>query len=576
MAVRLAGIAASKGVTGLAIGRAYVLENHAINVPHYTIGTDTSSIEYACVSLDDAVLQARQALEQLRNSAEALQNTEASAFLEVHELMLHDPVLIGDAKQWIREKHYNPAWALSTQIKAFAAQFEAMQDEYLRERAVDVRQVGDRVLRILLRQQFQAAQGCNDQVFNVAEDTIIIARDISPADMLQFEVALAGTPCLGLVTELGGVTSHTAIVARAKGLPAIVACAGAMHAVRSHDWVVIDTRGGMENASNAVLLTHLSEAELASYRAEHAAALLAHTAKQSSIAAEHTIACTTAEGEAVGLWVNLEEQLALPAKLSDQILGVGLYRSEFLFMGRDTLPSEAEQYSAYAKLVQAFYGKVVTLRTIDIGADKQISTQLSPNISPLGLRAIRYSLANPAAFQTQLRAILRATALCQTASDMHLLLPLISHVDEVKAAKVHIQQAAAALEAEGIAYAMPKIGAMIEVPAAALSIDSLLPELDFCSIGTNDLIQYTLAIDRTDAEVAAFYKTDHPAVLFLIEHVITRCKMAGVEVSVCGEMAGDATLTQKLLALGLRNFSMQPTVIADVKHKILRYSSIKP
>jgi phosphoenolpyruvate-protein phosphotransferase (PTS system enzyme I) len=420
-----------------------------------------------------------------------------------------------------------------------------MEDAYLRERSLDVRQVGERVLKHLT--------GYKPTTFAAGdEDMIIVAHDIAPADMLQFrQVRFAG-----FVTDLGGVTSHTAIVARSLQLPAVVAATDATAQIAQDDWVIVDGDSGRIYV-NPDEPTRAKYARLASEARQRTAAL----------ASLRDVPAQTQDGKHIELHANIELPDDVQEALTAKVDGIGLFRTEFLFMGRKQLPDEQEQFEAYAKVVKAMQGKCVTIRTLDIGADKTLdetyNTQAAVAPNPaLGLRAIRYCLANPELFRTQLRALLRASAL----GHVRILIPMITHVHEVDAALAQIARVKKELRARGVAFDdKVQVGAMIEVPAAALMIDLLIPKLDFFSIGTNDLIQYTLAIDRADSEVAALYEPAHPAVLQLIQHTIARCTAAGKSVSVCGEMAGDTHFTAQLLKMGLTNFSMHPGCILPVK-----------
>jgi phosphoenolpyruvate-protein phosphotransferase (PTS system enzyme I) len=537
---QLEGVAASRGI---AVGRAHVLAAMSEGVSHHLIAQDAIDDELA--RLDAAIDLARTELAELREGLQHDAPTELSAFIEVHELMLHDPALARAPRDLIAGRRYNAAWAMSTQIGKLADQFEQMEDAYLRERGLDVRQVGERVLKHL--------SGVKPTTFAAGdEDMIIVAHDIAPADMLQFrQVRFAG-----FVTDLGGVTSHTAIVARSLQLPAVVAVGDATAQIAQDDWVIVDGDSGRIYI-NPDEPTRAKYARLASEARQRTAAL----------ASLRDVPARTQDGKLIELHANIELPEDVQDALTANVDGIGLFRTEFLFMGRKQLPDEQEQFEAYAKVVKAMQGKCVTIRTLDIGADKTLDetydTQAAVAPNPaLGLRAIRYCLAHPELFRTQLRAILRASAF----GPVRILIPMIAHVHEVDAALTQIARVKKELRAHGLAFDdKVQVGAMIEVPAAALMIDLLIPKLDFFSIGTNDLIQYTLAIDRGDSEVAALYEPAHPAVMQLIAHTIARCTAAGKSVSVCGEMAGDTHFTRQLLHMGLANFSMHPGCVLPVK-----------
>jgi phosphotransferase system enzyme I (PtsI) len=444
-------------------------------------------------------------------------------------------------------------------VEQLAKQFEEMDDEYLRERSFDVRQVGERILKHLAREsgavQPQTAPGAGDEI-------VIVAHDIAPADMLEFkEIHFAG-----FVTDLGGVTSHTAIVARSLQLPAVVACNNATHSIKQDDVLIIDGYTGKVyvNPDEATREKFVALAEL-------------ERGKRAALLEIRDLPAITPAGDRIELAANIELPDDVDDALAANVDAIGLFRTEFLFMGRKLLPDEDEQFSAYARVVLAMAGKPVTIRTLDIGADKALDAAydayaaVAPNPA-LGLRAIRFCLANPEMFRTQLRAILRASAL----GKVKILIPMIAHEYEIEQTLVQIERAKKELKARGEKFdPQVPVGAMIEIPAAALAINTLLPKLDFASLGTNDLIQYTLAIDRADAQVAYLYQPAHPAVMQLIEHTIKSCNLAGKPVSVCGEMAGDPLFTVRLLQMGLKSFSMHPGCILPIK-SIIRATIAPP
>ncbi len=546
----LNGVAASGGI---AIGRAHVLSALSVEVSHHFIGADELEAELA--RFDAAVELARTELSELREGLEHDAPTELSAFIEVHELMLHDPVMTRSPRELIETRRYNAAWALSTQVEQLSRQFEDMDDEYLRERSFDVRQVGERILKHLARESgsghAQTAPGAGDEI-------VIVAHDIAPADMLEFkEVRFAG-----FVTDLGGATSHTAIVARSLQLPAVVACSNATQLIKQDDLLIVDGYSGK-------IYVNPDQAT----RDKFAALAETERRKRAALSSIRDLPAVTPGGQRIELAANIELPDDVDEAMAANVDGIGLFRTEFLFMGRKVLPDEDEQFSAYARVVLAMAGKPVTIRTLDIGADKALDDSynaqaaVAPNPA-LGLRAIRFSLANPEMFRTQLRAILRASAL----GNVNVLIPMIAHEHEIDQALVQIERAKKELKARGEKFAAKvPVGGMIEIPAAALALDTLLPKLDFCSLGTNDLIQYTLAIDRADAEVAHLYNPAHPAVMQLIAHTIKTCKAAGKPVSVCGEMAGDTAFTERLLKMGLTSFSMHPGCILPVKNIVRGY-----
>jgi len=384
---------------------------------------------------------------------------------------------------------------------------------------------------------------------------VLVAQDLSPADMMQFKHSVFA----GFVTAVGGKTSHTAIVARSMDIPAVVGARAASQIIRQDDWVIID-------GSVGVVIVDPSPIVLEEYRFRQRQDLLE---RERLSRLRHTPAITL-DGQKIELLANIEQPSDAAVAVRVGAEGVGLFRSEFLFMGREgRLPDEEAQFKAYKAAVEGMQGMPVTIRTIDVGADKPLDKKSAKEASlnpALGLRAIRWSLADPAMFRTQLRAILRAAAF----GPVQLLFPMVAHAHEAHSIVAQVQQARQELTARGITYGSVTLGAMIEVPAAALIVRTLLQYFDFVSIGTNDLIQYTLAIDRADESVAHLYDPLHPAVLHLIAHVIETANAMGKSVCVCGEMAGDATMTHLLLGLGLRSFSMHPARILSVKQEVLR------
>ncbi len=542
---------------GVAIGRAVLVASSRVDVAHYFI--DEPRVEHEIDRLRHArdVVAAEIALLKREMPPEA--PAELPALLDVHLMLLHDEALAGATKHWIQSRHYNAEWALSAQLEVLARQFDEMDDEYLRERKADLEQVVERLLRALAKEE-PIVPAAARRLQGVGEDPLVlVANDIAPADMLQFK----GSVFTGFVTDVGGRTSHSAIVARSLDIPAVVGAREASRLVRQDDWVVIDGDLG-------VVIVDPSPIVLEEYRYRQRQSEL-ERAKLHRL--RHTPSVTL-DGQAVELLANIELPVDAAVALDSGAVGVGLFRSEFLFMNRDgELPSEDEQFEAYRAVVLAMKGLPVTIRTVDIGADKSLDRMTIHELRhdhvlnpALGLRAIRWSLAEPAMFRQQLRAILRASAF----GKVRLLIPLVANLAEVRLARDALARATQQLADAGVASGPVELGAMIEVPAAALIVPSILRDLDFISIGTNDLIQYTLAIDRADEAVAHLYDPWHPAVLQLISRTIDAANRAGKSVSVCGEMAGDTAFTELLVALGLRSFSMHPSQIAAVKQRVLR------
>lgn len=553
---------------GIAIGRAVLMAGR-VDVAHYFIEPGQVDAEIARVRDGrNAVIDEIHRLQQtIAGMGPKEAPHELSALLDVHLMLLQDEDLISGVKRWISERLYNAEWALTTQLEVLSRQFDEMEDEYLRERKADLEQVAERVLRYMKgvaspvappaapRRSTPARQ--QDLLLDDASvdvPLVLIAHDLSPADMLQFKQSVFA----GFVTDVGGKTSHTAIVARSMDIPAVVGARSASQLVRQDDWVIIDGDAG-------VMIVDPSPIILAEYGFKQRQGEL----ERGRLARLRHTPAITLDGQKVELLANIELPEDAPGAVKAGAVGVGLFRSEFLFMGRKgNLPGEEEQYQAYKRAVEGMEGLPVTIRSIDVGADKPLddSVRDEAHLNPaLGLRAIRWSLSEPAMFLTQLRAILRAAAHGQ----VNLLIPMLAHASEIRQTLSMLDFARAELDNRGIAYGPLRVGAMIEIPAAALTLKIFLKYFDFLSIGTNDLIQYTLAIDRADESVAHLYDPLHPAVLRLVADTIAECNAQGKGVSVCGEMAGDTTLTRLLLGLGLRSFSMHPAQILAVKQEVL-------
>ncbi len=540
-------------VNGYAIGRAAIMGAAALEVPHYYIEAEAAEAE--CARLNQAMNQARDDLMSIVQQLPADAPREIVPMLEVHRLLLDDPMLRQQSGEYITERLYNAEWALATQGQNLAAQFDQIEDTYLRERSADIRQVIERVL-LILSGQASTPNELALQLDHQEAGLIVVARDISPADMLR----LRKVRFSAFLTDLGGPTSHTAIVARSMNIPAVVGLGELRRMVRDGDKLIVDGFKG-------VVIVNPSEVVLQQYRQLQAQ----HLSQREQLDQLRDTPAVTLDGVTVQLEANIE----LPEEAQDAFEagadGIGLFRSEFLFMGRASLPSEQEQFEAYAAVVRTMQGRPVTIRTLDIGADKTLDGEQTVATNPaLGLRAVRYCLMHPDLFQTQLRALLRASQL----GLVRILIPMISSMDEVFAVRQALAQAELSLRAEGLLDPFQyELGAMVEVPAMAIAIEPFAQNLDFLSIGTNDLIQYVMAVDRADAEVMGLYDPLHPAVLRLIAHTINRAESYGKPVAVCGEMAGDARLTHMLLGLGLRCFSMPAAQVAWVKQEVLKAHS---
>jgi phosphotransferase system enzyme I (PtsI) len=560
MTFSIHGLAVARGI---AIGRAVLVASSRVDVAHYFI--EPAQIDPELSRLTQAREAVLAELQILHDNLPKDAPPELAAILDVHLMLVQDAMLADGVTSWVKDRLYNAEWALTSQLDVVARQFDEMDDPYLRERKGDLEQVVERMLRHLkgvthvMPQAAKRSTLPRQQDLQLGDDMdvplVLVAHDLSPADMLQFKQSVF----TGFVTDVGGKTSHTAIVARSLDIPAVVGARTASQLVRQDDWIIIDGDAGVVivNPSPIILAEYGFKQRQAQVERERLSRL------------RHTPAVTL-DGQRVELLANIEMPEDSPAALDVGAVGVGLFRSEFLFMGREgALPDEEEQYLAYKRAVDGMKGLPVTIRTVDIGADKPLDrtakdeTHLNP---ALGLRAIRWSLADPAMFLTQLRAILRAAAHGQ----VHLLIPMLAHAREIKQTLALLDKARKQLDARGVAFGPVKIGAMIEVPAAALSVKMFLRHFDYLSIGTNDLIQYTLAIDRADELVAHLYDPLHPAVLRLLADTIAESRAQGKGVSVCGEMAGDPAMTRLLLGLGLRSFSMHPTQILAVKQEVIR------
>ena len=554
----LHGIPVSRGIS---IGRAHLLTPAALDVKHYLVPEE--QVEAEVQRLQHAIAEVHRGLQALWTELPKDAPTELGAFIDVHALILSDPMISEAPLDIIRTRHYNAEWALVTQIDELSAQFDEIEDEYLRERKHDIQQVAERVLKVLMGTALEIPPPLAGED-HVPPQMIVVAHDISPADMLAFRDRDGATRSfIGFVTDVGGQNSHTAIVARSLDIPAVVGMSQASRLVEQDDWVIVDGDAG-------VVICNPSQLVLEQYRARQAALIKA----RKRLRKLKKTPAVTKDGTPVTLLANIELPDDCPAALEAGAAGVGLFRSEFLFMGRShglghglKIPSEDEQFEQYRKAVVAMKGRPVTIRTLDVGADKPLDPTEHTALNPaLGLRAIRYCLAEPQLFLTQLRAILRASCY----GKVRILIPMLAHAFEIDQTLSMIEQAKAQLREENVKYDPGvEVGAMIEIPAAALALPMFVKRMHFLSIGTNDLIQYLLAIDRVDYEVAHLYNPLHPAVLNLIAQTIATGQKAGLDVAVCGEMAGDTKLTRLLLGMGLREFSMHPAQLLSVKQEIL-------
>jgi phosphotransferase system enzyme I (PtsI) len=531
---------------GIAIGRAHLLTHTQLEVAHYDI--PEGEIEQEKARFDRAIHSARAELAGLAEHIPDNAPPEFEGFLNLHLMILGDATLSETPKTLIEQHRGNAEWALSQQAEALLEQFDRIEDEYLRERKADVVQVVERVLKALMGQPRAIPAPRHAE-----EDSVLVAHDLSPADVILFKQHRFAS----FVTDLGGATSHTAILARSLNIPSIVALHHARQLIHENELLIVD-------GNNGVVIVNPDANVLREYQLRQEQWQL----EREKLKRLKSTRAATLDGTRIELHANIELPEDVVEAKENAAAGIGLFRSEFLFLSRTTLPSEDEQFEAYRKVAVDMDGRPVTIRTLDLGADKHLNNdeRVAPNPA-LGLRAIRLCLAEPQMFHAQLRAILRASHY----GPIKILVPMLSTVHELKQTLHLIGEAKRSLGEDGIPYdAAIQIGGMIEIPAAALSLNAFLSRLDFISIGTNDLIQYTLAIDRTDDTVAHLYDPLHPAVLHLVAAIIRGASKSGKPVAVCGEMAGDVKLTRLLLGFGLRQFSMHPGHLLTVKQQVLR------
>ncbi|MDE0157897.1 MAG: phosphoenolpyruvate--protein phosphotransferase [Gammaproteobacteria bacterium] len=546
MTLSLHGMGVSRGI---AIGRVHIIERDRLDIPEYHIEKD--QVETETRRLVDAVSLAKQQLRAIRDHIPAATSPDIAPFIDTHLLMLDDTVLTQEPLRLIKSAGHNAEWALQLQRDALMHVFDEMEDPYLRTRKDDIDHVVNRIQRILLKQKPLRHEEPDSRL----NGYVLIADDLSPADT----VLMQHHGILAFVTEYGGPTSHTAILARSLIIPAIVGLHEAGRLAREDDMVIVDGNAG-------VMLVDPDEHSLQYYRKRQQEDRKYYAGL---IRLKETPA-KTLDHVPIRLQANVELPQDFEIVRQVGASGVGLYRTEFLYMNRETPPEEEEHYETYLSVLGTMAGLPLTIRTMDLGADKQVdggkqggSVQANP---ALGLRAVRLCLKEPALFRPQLRAILRASA----HGSIRLMIPMLSNMQETRQVLDMIDEIKAELNSQGVEFdADIPVGAMIEVPAAAICADIFAGQLDFLSIGTNDLIQYTIAIDRVDDEVSYLYEPLHPAVLRLIRMTLDAGARADIPVAMCGEMAGDIKFTQLLLALGLREFSVHPAYLLEVKKNIL-------
>ena len=540
----LQGLPASPGI---AVGRCWTVDRRRVRTPRRKVAAE--EVEAELGRLEAAIELSVHQLDGVKAKMQAADGEEHLAILEVHRAMLRDPALVDESRRLVREERVNVEWAVKRAIRKIKGAFDP-DDEFFRERRSDVEYVGERIVKNLLGQGVDVAE-------TPPPGSIVVARDLSPADtaLLFHDRKVAG-----LVTDAGGITSHTAIVARALEIPAVVGAGRATAVAERGDWLVVD--GG-----RGVVVVNPSAGE----RADYEAARIRQMEREAELARLKDLPAETVDGVRLRMFGNIEFGEEVPGLLSHGGEGVGLYRTEFLFMGRDELPTEEDHYRDYRAILEAMDGRPVTIRTFDLGGDKLPSGQKDHSENPaLGLRAVRYCLRHPDVFHSQLRAAVRAAA----HGDLRLMFPMVSGVAEVRASKWMLAEAFEEVVAQGIPARMPPVGIMVELPSAALVADRLAQEVDFLSIGTNDLIQYTIGVDRQNKDVAYLYKPLHLAVLRMLRSVADAARAAGKPVSMCGEMAGEPLYTLVLLGLGLDELSMNGPSIPLVK-RVIRSASAR-
>lgn len=536
---------------GIIVGPAHLRDGGEIQVLEYRL--PQGKLETEIERFQEAVEKARRQVGNLKSKAESYHGAAAEELgylLDAHLQMLKSNSLLKAVEQRIKREMLNAEAAVMTEIGEISKNFAEMDDSYLRARAQEVREVGLRIVRNLTKTEYGGFA-------HLEPGSIVIAEEITPADTALMDPKRIG----GFATDLGGAEGHTAIMARSLGIPAVLGVTGLFAGIKTGDSVLVD-------GSNGRVIVNPTAKRLSDYKLRRQAI----ERESRSLARLRDVDAKTRDGEAVSLQANLELPRDLVQAVAVGARGVGLLRTEFMFMNRDDLPAEDEQYESLRTIVEGMDGHSVTIRTLDVGGEKLASSlgeHLGNAVNPaLGLRAIRLSLKEISLLETQLSAILRAGA----HGPVRILLPMISSVSEVKEVKKVLRALAERLRAQGVAIAdpIPPVGAMIEIPGAALAADALAQVVDFFAIGTNDLTMYTLAIDRSEEQVAHLYNPLHPAVLRLIQFSVGAALRARIPVSVCGEMAGDPRFTALLLGLGVRDLSMSATGLPRVKKRVLR------
>jgi phosphotransferase system enzyme I (PtsI) len=540
--VSLHGIGASPGV---AVGHAFVIDARRVRTPKVKLRSE--EIEAEVMRFKTAIALSDRQLEELKSKLTGLgtDGGEHGLILEAHRLMLHDPMFLVEVSRLIKEDGINAEWAVRRVCRRLRHQFDNLDDEYFRERRSDIEFVADRLVRNLMGEMVDAE-------LHVPPHSVIVAHDISPADAA---LLLRDGKVAAFVTDLGGHTSHTAIVARAREVPAVVGLSRASDSIRTGDMVAVDGRRGL-------VLVNPTEDQLALIRET----MRRQLASEQLALKTAELPALTLDGVRVRLYGNMEFPEEIPSLLAHGAEGIGLYRTEFLFLNRSTAPTEEEHFESYKQVLTAMGERPVTIRTLDLGADKVPGKKSEKENNPaMGLRAIRYCLQHRELFRAQLRALLRASVY----GNLRVMFPLVSSISELREARSELERCRSELSRKGVPMGRRfPVGIMVETPSAALIADRLAQEADFFSIGTNDLIQYTIAIDRQNRDVAYLYRPLHLAILRSLSNIVSAAKKANIPVAMCGEMAGDPGVTMVLIALGLEEFSMTSGQIPLVKHII--------
>ncbi|HEY4300496.1 MAG TPA: phosphoenolpyruvate--protein phosphotransferase [Candidatus Didemnitutus sp.] len=540
--IAIQGIAASRGI---AYGQAFLYLESQLDIPHYTVEPIKRASEIA--RFEQALVTTRQQIARIQQQVKSNLSEEEALIFDAHQMVLEDQALIGETIRELETTGLNIETCFNSVAQRYIEAFAQIDDEYLRERASDIKDVTARVLRVLMGQ-------ATATLSELVDKRIVVAHDITPSDAAGVDRSAA----MGIVTETGSRTSHAVIVARSMKIPAVVGVRGLTRKVESGDWLIVDGYEGL-------VILNPTPATLFRYGEIQEGKKSFETRLMSAIDQP----AETQDGVRVSLLANIEKADEVGLVKQFRAEGVGLYRTEFLFLSSPSLPSEERQYETYRTIVEGLAPQPVTIRTLDVGGDKPLPGDpqlIGVEANPfLGFRAIRMCLENPDLFKTQLRAILRASA----HGTVELMYPMISGPEELDRANSLLEEARQELRARGLAYdPNMRVGTMIEIPSAALVADALAEKCQFFSIGTNDLIQYTLAIDRGNNRIAHLYEPSHPAVLRLIRSVMDAAKAHQIKVSVCGEMAGDAIYAPLLLGLGIDQLSMTPSLLPAVKFLI--------